>query len=88
MQSNAEFPQSILQREGMRKLPGIYRYPVKSTVFREFKVAPRIMIYSSLTDNVIFVEGVFFNAFFGKIIKNASEVTYMKLKTKRWRILY
>ena len=37
------FTQSILQRRGIRQLPGICWYPAKRTVSgREFKVAPRI----------------------------------------------
>ena len=51
--------QSILQRVGMRKLPGICMYSAKSIVHYEIKVAPRISICSSLTESSISVKGVF-----------------------------
>ena len=54
VQSNVMLSQSILQRVGMRQLPGIYWYPVKRIGFSyEFKVAPRI-VYSPLT---VFCQG-------------------------------
>lgn len=43
---NLAVSQSILQREGIRELPGICWYPAKRTgSAREFKVAPRIVSY-------------------------------------------
>ncbi len=59
VQSNA-FSQSILQRVGIRQLPGVCRYPAKRTAFREFKVAPRITVYSSLTECVVLSRAFYF----------------------------
>ena len=59
VQSNA-ISQSILQRVGIRQLPGICWYPAKGAGFsREYKVAPRIKcIYSSLIE--FFLSRAFF----------------------------
>ncbi len=59
VQSKAYRKLSILQREGIRQLPGIWRVSRKEhEKTHEFKVAPRIN-YSSLTVTVITVKGVF-----------------------------
>ena len=45
---------SSLRHGGIRQLPGIYRYPAKGTAqSREYKVAPRISFYSSLTEELL-----------------------------------
>ena len=59
VQSNA-ISQSILQRVGIRQLPGICRYPAKCTGHaRESKVAPRIDRLFVLDREQCSVRGVF-----------------------------
>lgn len=44
------YTQSILQREGMRQLPGIYRYPAKCTGIPVNQGGTADRNYSSLTE--------------------------------------
>ena len=59
VQSNGSF-QSILQRGGIRQLPGMCRHPARAQGRTcENKVAPRISFYSSLTERDTFCQGRF-----------------------------
>ena len=79
------FPQSILQRVGIRQLPGIYRYPAKGTgqTVKQGGTADKRLF---VLDRICSVGDFCFYSFFDSGQRSFFHGGFiMVLLTKRWR---